>query len=93
MRFRLVLIVGATCVGLSAPSFAYEKYIPLGAGYATGKNVLPDLNSEEQALTAQTDIYESELYRKQLEQRRNQSYISHFSTNADSTASDYNLDY
>ena len=92
MRFRLVLIVGATCMGLSSPSFAYEKFIPLGAGYATGKNVLPELNSEEQALTAQTDIYESELYRKQLEQRRSQTYISHFSTNFDASTSD-SIDY
>lgn len=92
MRFRFVLIVGVSCLGFSAPSFGYEKYIPLGAGYATGKNVLPELNSEEQAFTVQTDIYESELYRKQLEQRRNQSYLSHFSTNFDASTSD-NIDY
>lgn len=91
MRLKFVCIVGAISLGFIMPACAYENYIPLGAGYATGKNVLPELNSEEQAFTVQTDIYEAELYRKQLEQRRSQSYLSRFGANAD--ASDFNIDY
>ena len=90
---RFVFIVCAICFGLSAPAMAYENFIPLGAGYASGKNVLPRLDSEEQAFTAQTDIFESELYRKQLEQRRSQSYLNRFNSDINSSASDNNIDY
>lgn len=93
MRFVFVLIVGTVSFGLSVPAFAYENYIPLGAGYATGNNVLPDLNSDEQALTVQTDIYESELYRKQLEQRRSESFLNGFGANSDTSSSDNTIDY
>ena len=93
MRLKLFLCVSAVCIGFGGPAFAYEKYIPLGAGYASGKNVLPELNSEEQVFTQQTDIYESELYRLQLEQRRNQSYLNHFNSDINSSASDYFVDY
>ena len=93
MRFKLILWILAVCLGLTAPAFAYENFIPLGAGYASGKNVLPRLDSEEQAFTAQTDIFESELYRKQLEQRRSQSYLNRFNSDINSSASDNNIDY
>ncbi len=92
MRLKFVLIVGVVSLGFVSPAFAYEKYIPLGAGYATGTNVLPELNSEESAFTVQTDIYETELYRQQLEKRRNQSYLSNFSSNHDVSTSDF-IDY
>lgn len=93
MRIRLILSVWVGCLSFCASGFAYDNYIPLGAGYATGKNVLPPLNSDEQAFTAQTDIYEAEIYRKQLEERRNQSYLNHFSNSINSSEYDYNVDY
>ena len=88
---RFVFIVCVICFGLSVPAMAYENFIPLGAGYSTDVSSLPALNSQSQAITAQADIYETELYRKQLEQRQHDSYITRFSSNSD--ASDFSVDY
>ena len=88
---RLVLIIGAMFFGLSAQALAYDSFIPLGAGYSTEVSTLPALDSQAQALTTQADIYESEIYRKLLEQRQHDSYISRFSSNSD--ASDFSIDY
>ena len=88
---RFVFIVSALCFGLSVPAMAYENFVPLGVGYSTDVSALPALNSKAQAVTTQTDIYETELYHKQLEQRQHDSYISRFSSNSD--ASDFSIDY
>ena len=88
---RFVFIVCAISFGLSVPALAYENFIPLGAGYSTDVSSLPALNSQAQANTSQADIYETELYRKQLEQRQHDSYITRFYANSD--ASDFSVDY
>ena len=92
MRLGSILLVGSVVLLAASPAFAYEKFIPLGTGYSTGVSSIPALNSDEQALTVQSDIYESEVYRKQLEMRRHQSYIDRFS-NTNSDASDFSVDY
>lgn len=93
MRLKTVLFVSAVAVFVVSPAEAYQNYIPLGAGYSTNVSSLPALNSDAQALTSQTDIYESELYRKQLERHQHDSYINQFFSNTDSSAPDFSVRY
>ncbi len=88
MRLRQVFLVGAViCCGF-APAQAYESFIPLGTGYSTSVSELPALNSDAQSLSSQTDIYETELYRRALEERKHKSAIKQFFSNSDFSTPD-----
>ena len=88
MRFKSILFSAVIVCASFTPCMAYEKFIPLGAGYSTGVSSLPSLNSDAQSLTVQTDIYETELYLKQLEERKHKSAIKQFFTNSDFSTPD-----
>lgn len=88
MRFIQVLMVGAVVCGGVAPALAYESFIPLGTGYSTSVSELPALNSDAQSLASQTDIYETELYRRALEERKHKSAIKQFFSNSDFSTPD-----
>ena len=63
---RLSCLLAAAALVLSVESAAaYENFIPLGQNYAPGENELPPLNSEQERINAQVDIYESEIYTKE----------------------------
>ena len=68
MRLLAVLVLGL--VASASTAQAYEKFIPLGTGYSTDVSVIPDLNSDLQHQINQADVYETEIYNKQLEQNR-----------------------
>ena len=93
MRLFSVLLISGFIFGGFGTAQAFEKFIPLGTGYSTGVNSLPSLNSDAEALTVQSDIYETELYRKQLERRQQDSYINRFFSNSDSSGPDFSVDY
>ena len=88
MRLKQVLFVSALVCSGFAPAHAYESFIPLGTGYSTNVGELPSLNSDAQSLSAQTDIYETEIYRKALEQRNHNSAIKRFFSNSDFSTPD-----
>ena len=91
MRLIAVLVLGLMA-GASAAQ-AYDKFIPLGAGYSTDVGGLPAIDSQEQKLTNQADVYETEIYNKQLEQNRHNAYIKHFLNDQNSAGSDFAVDY
>jgi hypothetical protein len=72
----VALVLG---LGLAAvPAVAAENFIPQGHGYQPGNEALPPLNSEQDRITLQTDIYESELYVKQRRQKVFESRMNRF---------------
>ena len=97
MRLNSVLVgifgLGLLAAPASAPASAYENFIPLGAGYSTSLSALPGIDSERQRIIQQTDIYETELYRKQLQQRIQDSRNSAFFNDPMAYSSDRSIDY
>ena len=68
MRF---LILGfAAALAFSAPASAYENFIPLGQSYGVGNDKVPPIGSEQDQFNAQVDVYESEIYNRELQQKQ-----------------------
>jgi hypothetical protein len=88
MRLNQILLVGAIVCSSFAPALAYESFIPLGTGYSTNVSELPSLNSDAESLAAQTDVYETEIYRRALEQRNQNGALRRFFTNSDFSTPD-----
>lgn len=93
MRFLGVLVVISAFVVGALPAQAYENFIPLGTGYSSSVNTIPAIKSERQRIIEQTDIYESEIYNKQLEERNFQARSSAFFNDAAAFSSDRSIDY
>lgn len=77
MRILFVVIA----IGLAtaaAPAGAYENFIPLGHNYSPDDPSMPDFNSEQDKFNAQVDIYETEIYTRQLFQKQNNTYLRRF---------------
>jgi hypothetical protein len=91
MRLVAMVVVGLLVSLL--PAQAYDKFIPLGMGYSPDVSVLPELNSDLQQQINQADIYETEIYNKQLDQQRHNSYINRFLNDRNSSGSDFSVDY
>jgi hypothetical protein len=88
MRLKQISFVCAVvCSGFNS-AHGYESFIPLGTGYSTNVSELPAFNSRAQSLAAQTDIYETELYRRALEERKHKSAIKQFFSNSDFSTPD-----
>ena len=82
MRVILVVLAFTLSAGFG---HAFENFIPAGTGYSTENQSLPDFNSDQSSINQQTDIYETEIYRKQrkyaeddarLRQFFSQNYVS-----------------
>ena len=72
---RLYLIVFAA-LSLSVTSAgAVEEFIPKGHTYAPGQERLPTLNSWQDRVNGQADIYETEIYRIQRERAIHEAEI------------------
>ena len=93
MRFSGIC---AGLLGLSLfvlPARAYENFIPLGTGYSTSVSSIPAIKSERQRIIEQTDIYETEIYNKQLQERIFTSRSGAFFDNPQGFNSDRSIDY
>jgi len=74
MRIGRVALVSATLaagVFLSAESLvqAEQNYVPSGHAYGPNFERLPRLNSNQDKLNAQADVYEAEIRRRKVELR------------------------
>lgn len=91
MRF---LILGCAILTLSAmPLMAAENFIPLGQNYAPGDDTLPPIGSEEDQVNAQTDIYQTETYGRQLRDQEMNSRLRDLSQRSLNPGSDDDLEY
>lgn len=67
-RVVRLFIIALAALGLSTASAgAAEQFVPDGHTYAPGNEQLPPLNSPQDLRNGQADIYQSEIYRHQLE--------------------------
>lgn len=90
---RALLIVAGFAVTLAGPAFAYENFIPMGTGYSTEVDSLPSFQSEHGQIIQQTDIYESEIYRKQRRDLEFTHHLRQFQSDVTFTGIDTYIDY
>lgn len=90
---RAFLLAAGFAFAIAAPAGAYENFIPLGTGYSTEVGSLPSFESEQGQVIQQTDIYESELYRKGRNAAEEDSRMRQFFSDSNSTGADSYLDY
>ena len=68
----------AALLTLALPAFvaeAAENFIPMGQDYGLGNDQLPPLDSSKEKFNAQTDVYQSEVYNRELQQKQFDSRI------------------
>jgi hypothetical protein len=90
MRFILTVLalVSATCAAQ-----AFENFIPAGTGYSTEIGSLPEFNSDQSQINQQTDIYETEIYRKKRKYAEDDTSMRRFFSQNDSTSVGGKVDY
>lgn len=74
MRIAILAAVAALALA-PLPAMADENFIPLGQDYGLGNDSLPPLNSAKDKFNAQVDIYQSEVYNRELSQKQFDSRI------------------
>lgn len=92
MRLTLLAVV-ATLALASSQAHAYENFIPMGQSYAPGENELPRLDSEQDRLNSQVDIYESEIYNRQRDLKEFSTQMNSYSLGRTPSGSSDFIDY
>ena len=77
----------------TAPALAYENFIPMGQSYSPGENELPRLDSEQDRLNSQVDIYESEIYNRQRELKEFSTQMNSYSLGQTPSGTSDFIDY
>ena len=73
---RYPLLAAAILVAVSAaPALSDENFIPMGQDYGLGNDAAPPLDSEQSKFNAQVDIYQSEVYNRNLSKKEFDSRI------------------
>jgi hypothetical protein len=93
MRILKVILVVFASVAASPATFAYENYLPLGTGYSSNVDSLPNFDSEAGQINQQADVYETEIYMRGRKRVEDDSRMRSFFSDAESTGSDSNIDY
>lgn len=94
MRSVAIAIFAAVLGAGASPALAFENFIPLGHNYAPEDSQLPRLNSDQDKINAQVDIYETEIYTRERIAKSFSSRLDHFSNDQElnSRNSDF-IDY
>lgn len=92
---RYSLLAAAALLALAPlPSLADQNFIPMGQDYGMGQNPIPPLDSEQSKFNAQVDIYQSEVYNRDLNQKQFDSRLYNLETEQNPGDPDDNqLDY
>lgn len=73
---RYSLLAAAALLAVSAlPAAADQNFIPMGQDYGLGNDAAPPLDSEQSKFNAQVDIYQSEVYNRNLSKKEFDSRI------------------
>ena len=73
---RYSLLAAAALLALAPlPALADQNFIPMGQDYGLGQNPIPPLDSEQSKFNAQVDIYQSEVYNRNLSKKEFDSRI------------------
>ena len=92
MRISIV-VTAAALMFAAAPAHAYENFIPLGHNYAPGENELPRLDSDQDRVNSQVDIYESEIYNRQRDLKEFSTQMNSYSAGQTPSGSSDFIDY
>ncbi|MCA3554178.1 hypothetical protein [Aestuariivirga sp.] len=93
---RYSIMAAAAVFALSAlPALADQNFIPMGQDYGLGKDAAPPLDSEQSKFNAQVDIYQSEVYNRNLARKQFDSNIFNLTQEQtpDNLGDDNQLDY
>ena len=92
MRIRFAFVIFAFAL-LPTQARAYENFIPLGHNYSPDEPVLPPLNSPQDQINAQVDIFEAEVYTRARRAKEFRSDLDQFSNNQELKGSSDFIDY
>lgn len=92
MRIGFALLLTA-CVLWPVNAGAYENFIPLGHNYSPDDSILPPLNSEQDQINAQVDIFESDVYTRARRAKEFRSNLDQFSSEQELEGTSDFLDY
>ena len=90
---RLVLGISFAVLTLCGPAQAYDSFVPLGLGYSTQSIDLTKLTARQRAAINQADIYETEIYQRQLRAKRFDSKFQNFSSDRNANLTDSWINY
>lgn len=91
---RVVLIAISALALFSGSALADQNFIPGGRDYGVGNDPLPPLNSAQDQFDEQVDIYQSEVYNRNLGKKQFDSNIENLMDEQNPGAPDDNaLDY
>jgi hypothetical protein len=74
MRYALLAATAALALS-SLTAMADQNFIPMGQDYGLGQDTTPPLDSEQSKFNAQVDIYQSEVYNRNLNKKQFDSNI------------------
>jgi|GEM_PF-2496565 len=92
MRIGFALLLAA-CALWPINAGAYENFIPLGHNYSPDDSILPELNSQQDQLNAQVDIFESDVYTRARTAKEFRSNLDQFSSEQELEGTSDFLDY
>lgn len=92
MKIGLVFLICA-CALLPTQAGAYENFIPLGHNYSPDDPELPPLNSPQDQINAQVDIFEADVYTRARRAKEFRSNLDQFSNNQELDGSSDFIDY
>ena len=73
---RYSLLAAAALLAVTAlPALADQNFIPAGQDYGLGNDATPPLDSEQSKFNAQVDIYQSEVYNRNISKKEFDSRI------------------
>ncbi len=88
----LVILLFAT-LAVATPAHAYDTFLPLGLGYSTGEVDLSKLTPKQRAAINQADIYETEIYQRQLRAKQVDSRFQRFMSDRNANITDTWINY
>jgi hypothetical protein len=87
------VVISLVFAGAVAPVAAYENFIPMGTGYSTEVSEVPTFDSERGQVIQETDLIESEQYRRKREAQAFDSYVNRFTNSQELSGGDTFIDY
>lgn len=68
MRYSILIAAAALALS-SLPVLADQNFIPMGQDYGLGQDAAPPLDSQQSKFNAQVDIYQSEVYNRNMDKK------------------------
>ena len=90
---RIIFGVSFAVLAFCGPAHAYDSFLPLGLGYSTSTVDLSTLTPRQRAAINQADIYETEIYKRQLRAKQFDSKFQNFQSDRNSSLTDNWINY